>query len=58
MTTVAVCGLGIMGNGMARNLLKAGYTVTVYNRSAGRAAPFAQLGARIASHTARHRAGC
>jgi 3-hydroxyisobutyrate dehydrogenase len=32
-TRIGFIGLGIMGKPMARNLLKAGYTVTVYNRS-------------------------
>ena len=30
---IGFIGLGIMGKPMARNLLKAGYTLTVYNRS-------------------------
>src|SRR4051812_787587 len=33
MSTVAFLGLGIMGRGMVRNLLKAGHDVTVWNRS-------------------------
>ena len=33
MTTVTVIGLGIMGLPMAKNLVKAGYDVTGYNRS-------------------------
>ena len=37
MTRVGFIGLGIMGKPMARNLLKAGYTLTVYNRSPGAA---------------------
>jgi 3-hydroxyisobutyrate dehydrogenase len=32
-THIGFIGLGIMGRPMARNLLKAGYSVTVYNRS-------------------------
>jgi len=32
-TRIGFIGLGIMGKPMARNLLKAGYSVTVYNRS-------------------------
>jgi 3-hydroxyisobutyrate dehydrogenase len=48
MTQIAVCGLGVMGNGMARTLIKAGHTVTVYNRTRSRAEPFAALGAQIA----------
>ncbi len=32
-TRIGFIGLGIMGRPMARNLLKAGYRVTVHNRS-------------------------
>ena len=35
--TVAVLGTGIMGAGMARNLIGAGLDVTVWNRSPDRA---------------------
>lgn len=34
---VAVLGLGTMGRGMAANLVRAGYDVTVWNRTPGRA---------------------
>lgn len=37
MATVAMLGLGIMGHGMAHNLLRAGHSVTVWNRTPGRA---------------------
>jgi 3-hydroxyisobutyrate dehydrogenase-like beta-hydroxyacid dehydrogenase len=30
-------GLGNMGSGIARNLIKAGHTLTVYNRTKSRA---------------------
>jgi len=33
---------------MAKNLLKAGFTVTAYNRTSAKAAPLAAAGARIA----------
>jgi 3-hydroxyisobutyrate dehydrogenase len=46
---VAVLGLGLMGSGMARNLLRAGFPVTVFNRSPARAASLADAGARVAS---------
>jgi len=49
-TSVALLGLGIMGSGMAANLLKAGFPLIVYNRTAAKAKPFAAQGARIA-HT-------
>jgi len=46
---VALMGLGTMGVGMARNLLKAGFPLTVYNRTAAKAEIFAGSGARVAS---------
>lgn len=48
-TRIAFLGLGIMGSGMARRLLAAGAKLSVFNRSAERAAPFAEGGARVAS---------
>ena len=42
-------GLGTMGSGMAANLLKAGYELTVWNRSAEKREPFARKGARVAN---------
>jgi 3-hydroxyisobutyrate dehydrogenase len=49
---VAVLGLGIMGSGMARQLLAAGFEVAVWNRSADKARPLADEGARIAASPA------
>jgi 3-hydroxyisobutyrate dehydrogenase-like beta-hydroxyacid dehydrogenase len=46
--TISYLGLGTMGSGMVANLLKAGYELTVWNRSAARCEPFARKGARIA----------
>jgi 3-hydroxyisobutyrate dehydrogenase len=46
--SIALLGLGTMGSGMAANLLKAGFLLTVYNRTAAKAEPFAAQGARIA----------
>lgn len=46
--SVALLGLGTMGSGMAANLLKAGFPLTVYNRTAAKAEPFAAQGARVA----------
>ena len=46
---VAILGLGTMGSGMAANLLKAGFSVTVYNRTAAKAKPLTDAGARFAS---------
>jgi 3-hydroxyisobutyrate dehydrogenase-like beta-hydroxyacid dehydrogenase len=45
---VGFIGLGNMGSAIARNLIKAGHDLTVYNRTRSRAEPFASLGARIA----------
>jgi 3-hydroxyisobutyrate dehydrogenase len=42
---VGFVGLGTMGHFMAENLLKAGYALTVWNRTAERAAPLVVLGA-------------
>ncbi len=47
--SVALLGLGTMGSGMAANLLKAGFPLTVYNRTAAKAEPIAKLGAHIAA---------
>ncbi len=41
-------GLGIMGGGMASNLVRAGHQVTVWNRTPSRMAPVTELGARAA----------
>ena len=45
---VGFIGLGIMGQGMARNLMKAGFALTVWNRTASKAEPFAAEGAKVA----------
>ncbi|GAA0466196.1 dehydrogenase [Paractinoplanes deccanensis] len=45
--TVSVLGTGIMGAAMARNLVKAGHTVRVWNRTPERARPLAADGARV-----------
>jgi 3-hydroxyisobutyrate dehydrogenase-like beta-hydroxyacid dehydrogenase len=49
---IAYLGLGIMGHGMASNLLKAGYELTVWNRSAEKCEPFARKGAHVADTAA------
>ncbi len=51
-TRVGFIGLGIMGGPMAANLLKAGFPVTAWNRTASRAEPLAELGATIAASPA------
>jgi 3-hydroxyisobutyrate dehydrogenase len=45
---VALLGLGLMGSGMARRLLGAGFPLSVYNRTADKAAPLVADGARFA----------
>ncbi len=44
---VAVLGTGIMGSGMARNLLAAGMEVRAWNRSREKAEPLAEVGATV-----------
>jgi 3-hydroxyisobutyrate dehydrogenase-like beta-hydroxyacid dehydrogenase len=45
---VGFIGLGRMGSGMVANLLAAGHTLTVYNRSPAKAEPLIGKGARLA----------
>lgn len=45
---IGFAGLGIMGSAMAANLLKAGFNITVWNRSADKCAPLADMGAAVA----------
>src|SRR5438132_10728798 len=45
--TVGFIGLGGMGLAMATNLLKAGYGLRVYNRTAAKARPLLEQGARL-----------
>jgi 3-hydroxyisobutyrate dehydrogenase len=52
MQNVTVLGLGIMGGGIARNLLKAGYAVTVHNRTHSKAQPLLDAGATWAGSPA------
>ena len=52
MTHVTVLGLGIMGSGIAHNILKAGYPLTVYNRTKEKAAPLIEAGAQWANSPA------
>ncbi|BCJ68100.1 NAD(P)-binding domain-containing protein [Polymorphospora rubra] len=48
MTTVAWIGLGRMGTRMARRVAAAGHSLTVWNRTPGRAGALAAVGARVA----------
>lgn len=49
LPTVAVIGLGRMGTGIARSLLKAGFPVVVYNRTPDKANPLVEAGATAAA---------
>ena len=46
MKKVGVIGLGIMGFSMATHLIKAGFELYVYNRTAGKSKPLEELGAK------------
>lgn len=46
---VGLIGLGLMGRPMGLNLLKAGYSLTVWNRTASRADSLVAAGARLAN---------
>lgn len=46
---IGFVGLGRMGLPMAQNILNAGFSVAVYNRTSSRAAPLIEAGARHAS---------
>ncbi|MFP4322324.1 MAG: NAD(P)-dependent oxidoreductase [Anaerolineales bacterium] len=52
MATVGYIGLGLMGASMARNLLRAGHTLVVHNRSRGIVEQLAGEGARAATSPA------
>ena len=52
MKTIAFIGLGVMGEPMAANLLRKGYPVTAYNRSAGKDEQLVKLGADVAASPA------
>ena len=45
--TLAFLGLGRMGSGMARNLLRAGHSLLAYNRTRSRAGDLAKDGAKV-----------
>lgn len=50
--SIGFIGLGIMGGGMAANLLRAGFNVTVWNRTPARITPLAGAGAAVADNPA------
>ena len=45
---IGFAGLGVMGRAMATNLVRAGLPVLVWNRTAARTQPLADLGAKVA----------
>lgn len=51
-TRVGYIGLGLMGKPMARNILRAGYPLTVYNRTRSKAEDLAAEGATVAGSIA------
>ena len=50
--SIGFLGLGIMGGGMCQNLLRAGYPLTIWNRSPAKCAALASAGATIADSPA------
>ncbi len=54
---VGFIGMGIMGAPMAINCIKAGYAVTVHNRTAAKCGPVAEAGATVADSPADAAAG-
>ncbi|MCB0155463.1 MAG: NAD(P)-dependent oxidoreductase [Anaerolineae bacterium] len=50
--TIGFVGLGIMGQGMALNLRKAGFALTVWNRTEAKAQPVIEAGGRLAGSPA------
>ena len=58
MKTYGFLGLGIMGSAMAKNLLKAGFSVTVWNRSPEKCEELAALGAAVAASPAEVTSSC
>ena len=54
---VGFIGLGGMGSGIAKNLIKAGHELAVYNRTRSRADEFVTLGARVAATPAEAASG-
>ena len=45
---ITLIGLGSMGTGIAQNILKAGFDLTVHNRTVAKTEPLARLGAKVA----------
>lgn len=58
METYGFLGLGIMGNAMAKNLVKAGFKVTVWNRSQEKCRELEAMGAAVAATPAEVTSTC
>lgn len=58
MKTLGFLGIGIMGKAMAANLINAGYSVTVWNRTKASCAPLVEMGAAQANTPAEVVAAC
>ncbi|MFC1580852.1 2-hydroxy-3-oxopropionate reductase [Thermodesulfobacteriota bacterium] len=54
---IGFIGLGLMGKPMSLNLVRAGYDVTVYNRTPQKTEPLAEAGASVASNPKEAAAG-
>ena len=46
---IGFIGIGLMGLPMSKNLVKAGYNLTVFNRSKNKAEPLKEFGAKISN---------
>jgi len=57
VTTVAVCGLGLLGRPIAERLLVRGHDLRVWNRTAEKARPLGEAGATVAGTPAEAAAG-
>ena len=52
--SVGFIGMGHMGSAMAQRLLKAGYLLTIYDRTPARGQPLEQRGASVAQWPREH----
>ncbi len=50
MKKIGFIGIGLMGEGMSKNLLKAGYEVTVWNRTVSKTQSVVEAGAQLAEN--------
>lgn len=57
MSTIAFLGTGLLGSGFVRGLRSKGHEVTVWNRTASKAAELTEIGAKVASSPAEAAAG-